>query len=79
MPMVDLAICIGLDCTREHGMRIATRRGTGRASVYVLCDECYEQRLEPEAKPLIREVRGVRRIRHLGLHMLHLGRFPEDR
>lgn len=75
--IVDLGFCVGAECSRKHGVRIATRRGYGPASAYVLCDECFETRLEPEAKPYMREVRGVAWVRELGLHDLHEGRFPE--
>lgn len=75
--IVDLASCIGAECIRTHGARLATRRGTGPASIYLLCDECFEVRLEAEAKPLMVEVRGVGWIRHLGLHELHQGVFPD--
>jgi len=74
--IVDLGYCIGSECSREHGVRVATRRGTGPASIYILCDECYEERLEAEAKPFMAEVRGVDWIRHLGLHALHRGAHP---
>jgi len=72
--LVDLGTCIGAACIREHGTRIATRRGTGPASIYILCDECFDTRLEAEAKPHMVEVRGVAWIRHLGLHTLHHGK-----
>lgn len=72
--LVDLAFCIGAECTREHGIRLATRRGFGPASSYILCDECFDKRLEPEAKASMREVRGVAWVRELGLHTLHGGR-----
>ena len=76
--IVDLAICVGAECSREHGVRLATRRGYGPASAYILCDECFETRLEGEAKPLMREVRGAAWVREIELHALHRGQFPKD-
>jgi hypothetical protein len=78
MSMVDLAFCIGSECLREHGIRLATRRGTKSHSIYIVCDECYRDRLTDEERADMVEVRGVRWIRHLGLHELHNGRLPRD-
>lgn len=77
--LVDLAFCIGSECLRMHGVRLATRRGTGPSSIYVVCDECYSERLTEEERTHMAEVRGVDRVRHLGLHELHNGRLPSGR
>lgn len=76
--LVDLAFCIGSRCTKQHGLRIATWRGTGPSSIYIVCDECHDDRLTANERAHMVEVRGVERVRHLGLHMLHNGRFHDD-
>ncbi len=73
--MVELGVCIGADCIREHGVRIATWHGTGPCSIYVVCDECYETRLTPEERTHMTEMAGAARIRGIGLNALHHGRF----
>jgi len=74
---VELGFCIGKECLANHGVRLATRRGLGPCSIYIVCDECYEQRLTPEEREHMIELEGVDRVRHLGLHELHNGRFPK--
>lgn len=76
--LVDLGVCIGAECMKTHGMRLATRRGTGPCSIYIVCDECYEKRLTHDERTHMVEVRGVEWVRHLGLHKLHNGRFSDE-
>lgn len=75
--MVDLGFCIGAECLRLHGVRLATYRGRGPCSAYIICDECYRERLDDEERKHMAEVRGVEWVRHLGLHELHHGRLPD--
>ncbi len=74
--MVDLCFCIGADCLRLHGVRLATRRGIGYCSIYIVCDECFIERLTSEEREHMVEVDGVDRVRELGLHELHWGQLP---
>ncbi len=76
--LVDLAFCIGADCVREHGVRIATYRGVGPCSIYIVCDDCYENQLTSDERRHMVEVVGADRVRDFGLHKLHLGRFSES-
>jgi hypothetical protein len=75
-PMVELGFCIGKECLRIHGIRLATWRGTGPCSIYVVCDECHAERLTDEERKHMVEMRGAKRVRQLGVHELHDGRLP---
>lgn len=74
---VHLGFCVGLECNRLHGIRVATWRGFGPSSIYIVCDECHAERLTGEEREHMEEVFGAECVRHLGLHELHNGRFPE--
>jgi len=74
--LVELVYCIGAACLQEHGVRLATRRGVGPCSIYIVCDECFAERLTDAERVHMIEVCGADRIRELGLHELHHGRLP---
>ena len=74
--MVDLCYCIGAECLRTHGTRLATYRGTGPCTIYIVCDECFAERLTAEEQAHMVEVSGAEWIRYLGLHAMHNGRLP---
>lgn len=74
---VDLATCIGSECLKMHGVRLATWRGTGPCSIYIVCDECHAERLTAEEREHMVELFGAAWIRHLGLHSLHSGRIEK--
>jgi len=76
--LVDLAFCIGSECNRLHGVRLATRRGTGPCSIYIVCDECFAKRLTGDERAHMIEIKGAPWVRHLGLHELHNGRSWEE-
>ena len=76
LPRVELAFCIGSESLRLHGVRLATWRGIGRGSILIVCDECHSERLTNEERQHMVEVSGAARVRQLGLHELHDGRFP---
>lgn len=71
---VDVATCIGLACLRLHGVRLATWRGVGPSSIYIVCDECHQERLTAEERKHMVPIAGAVWVRKLGLHKLHLGR-----
>jgi hypothetical protein len=73
---VELGMCIGSECIRIHGLRVATWKGTGPCSIYVVCDECHAQRLTAEERDHMVELFGAAWVRHLGLHEMHNGRRP---
>lgn len=77
-PSVDLGICVGAECIKAHGTRIATWAGRGPCSAYVVCDECHRDRLTDEERAHMVELRGADRVRAIGLHGLHHGRFADD-
>lgn len=76
--IIDLAFCCSAECTRANGIRIATYRGTGSCSIYIVCDECHDTRLTEEERAEMVEVRGAAWVRHLGLDTLHNGQFTKD-
>ncbi len=75
--LVHLGICVGTDCIREHGTRIATWRGFGPSTIYIVCDDCFEHRLTPDERAHMLPVVGAERVRSIGLHELHDGRFVD--
>lgn len=79
LPRAELGICVGSECVAEHGIRVATWKGTGKCSIYVVCDECHEQRLTEDEREFMIQVTGAGWIRSLGLHRLHNGRVQEER
>ncbi len=78
MKKAALAFCVGSECKKLHGVRIATWYGTGSSSIYIVCDECYLTRLTADERACMIEVHGVAWIRKLGLHELHNGRFADE-